>query len=146
MDLAMIATPKLISSELLVLILLVPQCITTDLIDFGSTILLMHHKTFSIWSLPIPRSSIDIWYLSIQLNSVWDQLGLSHQSPQRKHRILTGDSVSSYVTETEMTVHIGFLNLCTACASVPFKLGLFFISRTRDKNKTRNEKELVWNK
>ena len=55
MDLAIVTTPTLISSELLVLVLLVPQCITTDLIDFDSTILLMCHKTFSVCSLPIHR-------------------------------------------------------------------------------------------
>ena len=48
MDLAIVTTPRFISSELEVSILLVPQCITTDLIDFGSTISLMCHKTFSI--------------------------------------------------------------------------------------------------
>ena len=55
MDLAIVTIPTLISSELLVSILLVPQCIITDLIDFGNTVSLMHHKTFSIQSPPIPR-------------------------------------------------------------------------------------------
>ena len=49
--------------------------------------------------------------------------------------VTTDDDISSYVTETEMTVHIGFLNLCTACASIPYKLDLFFLSRTCDKTK-----------
>ena len=55
MDLAIVTTPTLIPSELLVSILLVPQCITTDLLDFGNTLLLMRHKTFSIRSPPSPR-------------------------------------------------------------------------------------------
>ena len=55
MDLAIVITPKLISSELLVPILFVPQCITTDLTDFGNTILLMSHKAFSTRFPPIPR-------------------------------------------------------------------------------------------
>ena len=58
MDLPIVTTPTLILSELLVLILLVPQCITTDLIDFGNTISLMRHKTFSIRSPPIPRLTV----------------------------------------------------------------------------------------
>ena len=48
MDLAIVTTPTLISSELLVSILLVPQCTMTDLIYFGNTISLKRHKTFSI--------------------------------------------------------------------------------------------------
>ena len=54
MDLAIVTTPTLISTELMVSILLEGQCITTDLIDFGNAILLMRHKTFSIHSPPIP--------------------------------------------------------------------------------------------
>ena len=45
------------------------------------------------------------------------------------------DDISSYVTETEMTRPIGFLNLSTACASLPYKLDLFFLSRTHDKTR-----------
>ena len=52
MDLAIVTTPTLISSELLVSILLVLQGIMTDLILFGDTTLLMRHKTFSIRSPP----------------------------------------------------------------------------------------------
>ena len=58
MDLAIVTTPTTISSEQLVLILLVPQRITIDLIDFGNTISLMRHKTFSIRSPPIPRLTV----------------------------------------------------------------------------------------
>ena len=53
MDLAIVA-PTLISSELLVSILLVPQFITSGPMDFGNTISLMRHKTFSIPSPLIP--------------------------------------------------------------------------------------------
>ena len=55
MDIATVIIPKLISSELLVSVLFVPQCRTTDLTDFGSTISLMRHKMFSTRSPPIPR-------------------------------------------------------------------------------------------
>ena len=50
MDLAIVTTPKLSVS-----ILFVPQCITTDLTDFGSTTSLIGYKTFSTRSPPIPR-------------------------------------------------------------------------------------------
>ena len=46
--------PNLISSELVMSILFVPQCVRTVLTNFGSFILLTHHKTFSSRSLPIP--------------------------------------------------------------------------------------------
>ena len=49
MDPVIETKPQLISSELLVSILFAPQRITTDLTDFGSTIPLMRHKTFSTW-------------------------------------------------------------------------------------------------
>ena len=39
--------------------------------------------------------------------------------------VTTDDDISSYFTEAEMTVHIGFQNLCVACASVPCKLDFF---------------------
>ena len=55
MDLAIVTALTLILFELLVSILLVLQCITTDLIDFGSTLSLMRHKMFSTRSPPIPR-------------------------------------------------------------------------------------------
>ena len=58
MDLAMAKISKLILSELLLSILFVLQCLTTDLTDFGSTIFLTHHKTFSAWSPPIPRLTV----------------------------------------------------------------------------------------
>ena len=51
----MAAIPKLISSELLVSVLFVPQCLTTDLADFGSTISSTRCKTFLARSPPIPR-------------------------------------------------------------------------------------------
>ena len=99
MEVAIVTTPTLISSELQLSILLAPQCITTDLIDFGNTIWLIRHKTFSIRSPPITR--LTVFYckmkFSIPLDSVWDQLRLNHQSPPRKHRIssiiLFGDNV-----------------------------------------------------
>ena len=60
--------------------------------------------------------------------------------------VTTDDDISSYATETEMTVHIGFLNLCMACASsIPYNLDLFFLSCTHNKTKN-NERELVRNK
>ena len=43
--------------------------------------------------------------------------------------------IASYLTEVEMTVHIGFQNFRTSCASIPCKLDFFFISGTRDKKK-----------
>ena len=52
MDLAIVTTPTLISSELLVSILLVPYCITTDLIDFGNSILL---KRFHVSAVPYDK-------------------------------------------------------------------------------------------
>ena len=50
MDLAITKAPKLIPSDLLVLILFIKQCKMTDLTAFGSTILLMRHEIFSTWS------------------------------------------------------------------------------------------------
>lgn len=44
----MAAIPRITSSELLASILFAPQCLTTDLTDFGSTISLLHYKTFSV--------------------------------------------------------------------------------------------------
>ena len=51
--------------------------------------------------------------------------------------VTTNDDISSYVIETEMTVHIGFPNLCTTCTSIPYKLDLFFLSRICDKRKRK---------
>ena len=47
---------------------------------------------------------------------------------------VTGDYISSNLTEAEMTMHIGFQNLCTTCASIPCKLDFVFISH-HDKTK-----------
>ena len=58
-------------------------------------------------------------------------------------------------TETEIIRHIGFLNLFTTCASIPYKLDLFFLSHTCDKTKrtmkenwyeTNSKENPVWNK
>ena len=57
-SLAIVTTLTLISSKLLASILLVTQCITTDLIDFGNTISPMLHKMFSVWSPPVPRLTV----------------------------------------------------------------------------------------
>ena len=51
---AIVTTPTLITSELLVSIVLVPQSITTDLTDFRNPTSLVRHKTFAIQSPPIP--------------------------------------------------------------------------------------------
>ena len=47
-------------------------------------------------------------------------------------------TISGHVTETEMTAHIGFINLCTACVSIGKEI--FFISYTYDNH---NERESV---
>ena len=52
MDLAITKGPKLIPSDLLLLILFIKQCKMADLTDFGRTILLMRHETFSTRSTP----------------------------------------------------------------------------------------------
>ena len=39
--------------------------------------------------------------------------------------VTTNDDIFSYVTEAEMTVHIGLLNLYSASASTPYKLTFF---------------------
>ena len=36
-------------------------------------------------------------------------------------------TISGHVTEAEMTAHIGFINLCTACASIGKEIFLFLI-------------------
>ena len=53
--------------------------------------------------------------------------------------VITNDDIFSYVTEAEMTVHIGLLNLYSASASTPYKLRFFFISHARDKKKLTME-------
>ena len=53
--------------------------------------------------------------------------------------VITNDDIFSYVTEAEMTVHIGLLNLYSASASTPYKLRFFFISPARDKKKLTME-------
>ena len=47
-------------------------------------------------------------------------------------------TISGHVTEAEMTAHIGFINLCTACPSIGKEI--FFISYTYDNH---NERESV---
>ena len=86
MDLAIVATS---TPVLLLSILFVPQCITTDLTDFGSTISVMRHKMFSTRSPPVPRLIVLFCKKNffIQLDSIWDQLRLNSRSPPRKHRI-----------------------------------------------------------
>ena len=53
--------------------------------------------------------------------------------------VITTDDIFSYVTEAEMTVHIGLLNLYSASASTPYKLRFIFISHARDKKKLTME-------
>ena len=55
-------------------------CITTDLKNFGSTISLTRHKTFSACFPPIPRLIL-LYREKKVLHSVWDQLRLNRQSP-----------------------------------------------------------------
>lgn len=64
---------KIISCELLVLILFITQSTITDLADLGSMISLRRHKTFSVRFPPIPRlmwSYMVKKLLSISLDSV----------------------------------------------------------------------------
>ena len=64
---------KIISCELLVLILFITQSTITDLADLGSMISLRRHKTFSVRFPPIPRlmwSYMVKKFLSISLDSV----------------------------------------------------------------------------
>ena len=98
MDLVIVATS---TPMLLVSILFVPQCITTDLTDFGSTMLVMCHKTFTTRSPPVQRLIVLFCKKKnfIQLDSIWDQLRLNSQSPRGKHRIsfiiLFGNNLTS---------------------------------------------------
>ena len=48
--------------------------------------------------------------------------------------VTTDDNISSYVTEAKITMPIQ-LNMCTACASIPYKLDLFL--HTCDKQNTQ---------
>ena len=73
MDSAMVSIQKIISCELLVLILFVTQSTITDLADLGSIISIRRHKTFSVRFPPIPRlmwSYMVKKLLSISLDSV----------------------------------------------------------------------------
>ena len=61
----MATIPKFNSSELMVSILFVPQCISTVLTNFGSVISLTSHTTFSARSLPTPK--LTVLFLNISL-------------------------------------------------------------------------------
>ena len=66
-------TPSLTSSELLSSILIVPQCVTTDLSDFTRTIMLTRYKTLSAL-LPEVRSLIVLYRKKEVLHTVESRL------------------------------------------------------------------------
>ena len=62
--------------------------------------------------------------------------------------VTTGDNVSSQLTEAQMTIHIRFVNLCTACTSTPynfffFSLLVFTIKKTHNKGELGSMKQII---